>query len=440
MKFSQLPPRRVVITGIGAVTPVGNTAASTWDALVAGKSGIGQISRFDTTGCPVTIAGEVRGFDPSAQLPSPLYPRGASEEALTCILPPKEVKKFGRFTHLGLGAAIEAYADSGLDAHRAGISAERIGVNLGVGMGGLPETLAMYDTFKTSGYRRISAFYIIQTAPNILAGQLAILLNLRGPNISVASACATSGHALGESARAVARGDVDVMVSGGSEAVVTSLGIGAFAQMRALSSRNTEPEKASRPYDANRDGFVLSEGSVVFVLEELEHAQKRGARIYAEVCGYGASADAHHISMLAPEAEGSRRSMRAALADAGVSPTQVGYVSAHATSTPGGDVEEAAAIAAVFAENKAGLHVSGVKSMTGHLLGAAGAMGALTAVKAIHTGWITPTINLDNIEPACAELGLNFTPNQAVQKKVDYSLSNSFGFGGTNASLVFGRV
>lgn len=432
--------RRVAITGLGAVTPVGNNAVDTFTALAAGRSGIGAITRFDSTGCPVLIAGEVKNFDPCAPLAKPLYPRGANGEPVTQLFNLKDAKKYGRFTHLGVAASVEAYADSGLDAVRATLDPERVGVNLGVGMGGLPETLAMYDTFKAGGYRKISPFYIIQTAPNILAGQLAITLDFRGPNMSMASACATSGHALGEAARAIVRGDADIMIAGGAEAVVTTLGIGAFAQMRALSTRNDAPEKASRPYDSDRDGFVLSEGAVVFVLEELEHAQKRGARIYAELCGYGASADAHHISMLAPEAEGSRRSMRSALADAGVAPSQVGYVSAHATSTPGGDGEEASAIAAVFAENKAELHVSGVKSMTGHLLGAAGAMGAFTAVHAISSGLITPTINLDNVDEKCAALGLNFTPNTAVHKKVDFSLANSFGFGGTNASLVFGRV
>ena len=440
MNQSPVSNRRVVITGMGAVTPVGNSAADTWAALKAGKSGISALTRFDTAGCPVLIGGEVRNFDPCAPLANPLYPRGAAGEPVTQAFSPKDAKKYGRFAHLGVSAALDAYVDSGLDAHRASIAPERIGVNLGVALGGLPETVATQETFKAGGYRKISPFYIIQTAPNILSGQLAIVLDCRGPNISVASACATSGHALGESAKAIARGDADVIFAGGSESVVTPIVIGAFAQMRALSTRNDAPEKASRPYDADRDGFVLSEGAVVFVLEEYEHAKKRGARIYAEVCGYGASADAHHISMLAPEAEGSRRSMRSALADAGIAASQVGYVSAHATSTPGGDGEEAAAIAAVFAENKGELHVSGVKSMTGHLLGAAGAMGAFTAVHAIHSGVITPTINLDNIDPKCAALGLNFTPNTAVEKKVDYTLTNSFGFGGTNCSLVFGRV
>jgi 3-oxoacyl-[acyl-carrier-protein] synthase II len=315
-----------------------------------------------------------------------------------------------------------------------------VGVNLGVGLGGLPEIVAMHETWRTGGFRKISPFFILQSAPNILAGQLAILLNCRGPNMSIASACATSGHTLGESARAIRRGDADVMIAGGAEAVITQVAVGAFAQMKALSTRNDAPEKASRPYDADRDGFVIGEGAVVFVLEEMEFAVRRGARIYAELLGYGATADAHHLSSLAPEAEGSRRSMQLALGDGGVDAASVGYVSAHATSTPGGDGEEAAAIAAVFAACLPGLHVSAVKSMTGHLLGAAGALGALAAVLSIHSGVIAPTINLDNIDPACAALGLNFTPGAAVRKRVDAALANSFGFGGTNASLVFGRA
>lgn len=432
--------RRVVVTGIGALTPVGNGVTATWEALAAGRSGIGPITRFDPTGCTTSIAGEVRGFEASSPLAVTLYPHGREQEPLKSVLSLKDVKKFGRFTHLGLGAAIEAYTEAGLDAHRDQIPSERIGVNMGVGLGGLPEIVAMHETWKSGGYRKISPFFIIQTAPNILSGQLAILLNLRGPNLSVASACATSGHGLGEAARMIRYGDADVMIAGGAESVITPLGIGSFAQMRALSTRNSEPTRASRPYDKERDGFVLSEGAVAFVLEEREHALRRGVRILAELCGYGATADAHHISMLAPEAEGSRRSMRLSLKDAGITPEQVDYVSAHATSTPGGDVEEAAAIAAVFESNKARLHVSGVKSMVGHLLGAAGAFGALAAVKAIECSLVPPTINLENPEPECEALGLNYTPNTAVAKRVDYALANSFGFGGTNCSLVFGRA
>ncbi len=439
----QNPPtttRRVVITGIGAVTPCGNTAHETWDSFVAGRSGIGRITRFDPTGCTAQIAGEVRNFDPARALPAPLRPRGLAGEPLAQALTAKDVKKFGRFTHLGVGAAVEAYADSGLDAHRATLPPERMGVNLGVGLGGLPEMEAMHDTWKAGGFRKISPFFIIQIAPNLLAGLVSLLLDFRGANMSVASACATSGHALGEAAAAIMRDDADVMLAGGAESTVTPLAIGAFAQMRALSTRNDSPERASRPYDKDRDGFVLSEGSVVFVLEELEHARRRGARIYAELRGYGASADAFHLSSLAPGAEGSARSMRSALARAGLAPTDIDYVSAHATSTPGGDGEEAAAIANVFADNRAALNVSGVKSMTGHLLGAAGAMGAFAAVLAIHHGTVPPTINLENVDPACGDLGLNFTPNTAVRRPVRAALANSFGFGGTNASLVVARV
>jgi 3-oxoacyl-[acyl-carrier-protein] synthase II len=433
-------PRRVVITGIGAVTPCGNTAADTWSALVAGRSGIGRITRFDATACNAQIAGEVKNYDPARLLPAPLHPRGPGSEPLTQALTPKDIKKFGRFTHLGVGAAVEAYADSGLDAHRAVLAADRMGVNLGVGLGGLPEMEAMHDTWKAGGFRKISPFFIIQIAPNLLAGQVSLLLDFRGANMSVASACATSGHALGEAAAAIIRDDADVMLAGGAESTVTPLAVGAFAQMRALSTRNDAPEQASRPYDKDRDGFVLAEGSVVFVLEELEHARRRGARIYAELRGYGASADAYHLSSLAPGAEGSARSMRAALARAGLAPTEVDYVSAHATSTPGGDGEEAAAIATVFADNKASLHVSGVKSMTGHLLGGAGAMGAFAAVLAIRHGIVLPTLNLENLDPACEALGLNFTPKVAVTKPVRAALANSFGFGGTNASLVFAAL
>lgn len=382
----------------------------------------------------------MRNYDPAAPIAAPVHPRGIGAGPVSAAVSPKDVRKLGRFAHLGLGAGLEAYVDSGLDSDRHSIASERMGINLGVGLGGLPEIVAMHEIWQKGGFRKISPFFILQSAPNILSGQLAILLNCRGPNMSIASACATSGHTLGESARAIARGDADVMLAGGAEAIITQVAVGAFAQMKALSTRNDAPEKASRPYDADRDGFVIGEGAVVFVLEEMDRARRRGARIYAELLGYGATADAHHLSSLAPEAEGSRRSMQIALADAGMAPERVSYISAHATSTPGGDGEEAAAIAAVFAANKARVHVSAIKSMTGHLLGAAGALGALAAVMAIHRGVIAPTINLDNVDPACAGLGLDFTAHTAVEKRVDAALANSFGFGGTNASLVFGRV
>ena len=419
------------------MTPLGLTAAANWEGLRAGRSGIGPITRFDSALCTVKIAGEVRGFDATAPLPSPLRPCGTAGEPLTSAFTPKDAKKFGRFTHLGTAAALEAYADSGLDAHRDRLSAERMGVNLGVGLGGLPEIEAMQETWKAGGFRKISPFFILQIAPNLLAGQVSLVLNFQGPSYAMASACATSGHSLGEAAALIARGQADVMIAGGAESTVTPLAIGAFAQMKALSTRNETPEAASRPYDAERDGFVLSEGAVVFVLEEREHALARGARIYAELSGYGASSDAYHLTSLSPGAEGSARAMKAALADAGLAPTAIDYVSAHATSTPGGDGEEATAIATVFAANKASLHVSGVKSMTGHLLGAAGAMGAFAAVKAIHEGVVPPTINLTSLDPVILALGINVTPNTAVTKPVRAALANSFGFGGTNCSLIF---
>ena len=434
------PLRRVAITGLGAVTPVGLTAPATWDSFTAGRSGIGPITRFDASGCTARIAGEVKGFDPTAPLASLLHPRGPDANAVTAALSHKDLRKLGRFAHLGIVAGLEAYVDSGLDSFRGSIPPERIGVNLGVGLGGLPEIVAMHETWRQGGFRKISPFFILQTAPNILAGQLAILLDCRGPNMSIASACATSGHTLGESARSIRRGDADVILAGGAEAVITPLTVGAFAQMKALSTRNDAPEKASRPYDSDRDGFVIGEGAIVFLLEEMEHARRRGARVHAELLGYGATADAHHLSSLAPEAEGSRRSMQLALADGGVPAEEVGYVSAHATSTPGGDGEEAAAIAAVFGGGRERLHVSAIKSMTGHLPGGAGALGALAAVLAIERSLIPPTINLDNLDPACAALGLDFTARTAVEKRVDVALANSFGFGGTNASLVFGRA
>lgn len=433
------PPRRVAVTGLGAVTPLGNNLAATWDSLASGRSGIGPITRFDATGCTNRIAGEVRGYDPTVPVGS-FRPRGAAGTEIVAPLNAKEVRKVGHFTHLGLGAGLDAYADSGLDSIRGTLDPNRVGINLGVGLGGMPEIEAARDEFKSRGFRRISPFLVLQIAPNILSGQLGILLDFRGPNMCNTAACATSGHSIGEAFNSIRRGDTDIFFAGGSESVITELAIGAFAQMRAVSTRNDAPEAASRPFDRDRDGFVMSEGAVVFVLEEMDHAKKRGARIYAEMLGFGASGDAYHLSSLAPGGEGSVRSMNAALQAAGMAPERVGYVSAHATSTPAGDVEEAAAIATVFGRGNKSLHVSATKSMTGHLLGAAGAMGALAAVKAIATGVIPPTINLENVDPACAEFGLDFTANTAVEKPVEAALANSFGFGGTNASLVFAKV
>lgn len=430
--------RRVAVTGIGAITPLGLTTEDTWAALVAGRSGIGPITRFDAANCPVKIAGEVRGFDPTAGGYS-LYPRGKDGGEITAAFNAKEKRKVGRFSHLGVAAALQAYADSGLDEIRDTLRPERCGTNIGVGLGGLPEIESMGDVLRAGGFRKLSPFFILQAAPNILGGHLAIVLNLRGPNYCIASACATGGHSLGEAFRTIQRGEADVMLAGGSEAALSPLSIGAFAQMRALSSCNDDPEAASRPFDRDHDGFVNSEGAVVLVLEELDQARDRGARIYAELAGYGATADAHHLSSLAPEGEGSLRAMRLAAEDAGIAPDSIDYVSAHATSTPAGDAEEACAIAALLGEARQTANVSAVKSMTGHLLGGAGALGALAAVLALHHGLVPPTINLENVDPECAATGLNFTPNTVVERPVNVALANAFGFGGTNASLVFGR-
>jgi 3-oxoacyl-[acyl-carrier-protein] synthase II len=414
--------KRVVVTGIGAVTPLGNSAPEMWKNALEGKSGIGAITRFDASACAAQIAGEVKNF------------------VVPAILSPKDAKKIGRFAQLSVGASYEAYQDSGLETFRTQIAPERMGVNVGIGMGGLPEIEDTYDDFKAKGFRRISPFFILQSIPNLASGQVSVLFNLKGPNHCNVSACATSAHSIGESVRTIQRGEADVMLAGGGEAVVCALGVGGFAAMRALSTRNDAPQKASRPFDKDRDGFVLSEGAAVLVLEEFELAKKRGAKIYGEIIGYGATGDAYHLSSPAPEAEGAQRAMTLALAEARLTPQDIGYVNAHSTSTPLGDIEEAQAIARVFHAAKAMLHVSSTKSMTGHLLGAAGATEAIFSLLALREGRIPPTINLDDVDPACAALGLNFTPHDAAEKPLKHVMSNSFGFGGTNGTLVFGKV
>lgn len=429
--------RRVVITGIGAVSPLGLNAQETWRNAIEGKSGVGRIATFDATECPVQIAAEIKGFDVTRPV-GPFKPGHGAE--VTQAANAKEARRVGRFVHLGLAAGLEAYGDSGLDSYRDKFASERFGVNIGAGMGGLPEIQAVQDEYRAKGFRRITPFFIPQVIPNMISGQLSILLNLRGPNLCNVTACTSSAHSLGESVRMIQRGDADVMIAGGAEAVICELGIGGFAAMKALSTRNEEPTRASRPFDKDRDGFVMGEGSAALVLEDYEFAKKRGAKIYAEVLGYGLSADAYHMTSPAPEGEGGRRAMAMALADANIDRERIGYVNAHGTSTPAGDVEEARAVASLFPNGKNHLHISSTKSMTGHLLGAAGAIEAMFSILAIRDGIIPPTINIDNLDPGCAELGLDFTANKAVQKRVDYALSNSFGFGGTNASLIFGRV
>lgn len=434
-------PRRVVITGMGAVTPLGKTAPESWRSALEGRSGIRLIKGFDTTDCPVKFAGEIQDFDLTTISVPSLRPK-TGEEPLTQIANSKELRRLGRFIQLALAAGFEAYQDAGIDPLRSEISAPRIGVNIGVGMGGLPEIEATHTELREKGYRRISPFFIPQTIPNLAAGQLSILLGLQGPNLCIATACSSGAHSIGESFRAIQLGFVDAMMAGGSESVVSPLGIGGFAAMKALSTRNDDPETASRPFDLDRDGFVMGEGSAMLFLEEYEHAKRRGAKMYAEIVGYGLSGDAYHMTSPSPSGEGGARAMKQAIAEAGIHADRIGYVNAHATSTPAGDTEEARGIASLFSSREAArkTHVSGTKSMTGHLLGAAGAIEAIFAALAVKEGKIPPTRNLKNLDPGCEATGLDFTANSAVSKPVEYALSNSFGFGGTNASLLIGRI
>ena len=434
---TQSQKRRVVVTGIGAVSPIGLSASESWKNALEGRSGIARTTRFELTDCPVTMSGEVKGFDVTRAVgpfqPSPGNPVTQAANA-------KEARRVGRFVHYALAAGLEAYGDSGLDAIRSKIAPERMGVNIGVGMGGLPEIEDVHNDFLSKGYRRVTPFFIPQVIPNLASGQLSILLNLQGPNLCNVTACSSSAHSIGESFHQIQRGQADVMICGGAEAVICKLGIAGFAAMRALSTRNDSPETASRPFDRDRDGFVMGEGSAVLILEEYEFAKKRGASIYGEIVGYGLSGDAYHMTSPAPESEGGRRAMMMALRDAQVNPEQIGYINAHGTSTPAGDVEESRAIARVFPKGPDHLHISSTKSMTGHLLGAAGALEAIFSIMAIREGRIPPTINISNLDPGCAALGLDFTPNTAVEKRMNMALSNSFGFGGTNASLIFSRI
>lgn len=434
--FSQ-SKRRVVVTGIGAVTPLGLTAQESWKQALEGRSGIGRTTRFELTDCPVTISGEVKGFDVT-QAMGPFSPRESSQ--ITQAANSKEARRVGRFVHYALSAGLQAYGDSGLDLIRSKINPERIGINIGVGMGGLPEIEDVHNDFLSKGYRRVTPFFIPQVIPNMASGQLSIMLDLKGPNVCNVTACTSGSHGLGESLRMIQRGDADVMIAGGAEAVICKLGIAGFAAMKALSSRNDAPEKASRPFDQDRDGFVMGEGAAVLILEEYEFAKKRGAQIYGELLGYGLTGDAYHMTSPSPDGDGGRRAMKLALTDSGLNPEQMGYINAHGTSTPAGDVEEARAIASLFPAGHKHLHISSTKSMTGHLLGAAGAIEAIFSILAIRDGKVPPTINLDRLDPVCVELGLDFTAHHAVDKKINYALSNSFGFGGTNASLIFGRV
>ena len=409
--------RRVAVTGVGLVSPVGLTAKENWASLTAGISGIGMITRFDATDYACRIAGEVKGFDPSA------------------FLEKKEVKKFDTFIHYAVAAAKEAMTDSGLAVTPE--NAERVGVCIGSGIGGLPLIEETHRIVLEKGPRRISPFFIPGLIVNMCSGLVSIQTGAKGPNSATATACATSAHAIGDAANAIRRGDADAMIAGGSEAVITTLAVGGFSAMRALSTRNDDPKGASRPWDKDRDGFVLGEGAGILVLEDLSLAKARGAPIYAELAGYGMSGDAFHISAPSEDGDGPFRVMRNTLLDADVNPDEVVYVNAHGTSTPHGDRIETIAIKRVFGDHAKKLAVSSTKSMTGHLLGAAGGLEAGILALAMRHGVVPPTINYTTPDPEC---DLDYTPNTAREKKLPVGLSNSFGFGGTNASLLMRAV
>ena len=407
--------QRVVVTGVGLVTPLGTGTELTWNNLIAGKSGIGRITKFDAeaAGMACTIAGEVTDFDVNA------------------FINRKDARKMDTFIHYGVAAAQMALEHSGLTITEA--NAERVGVVIGSGIGGMPAIERTMRAYEAGGARKISPFFIPMTIINMVSGWVSMLSGAKGPNTATVTACATGTHAMGDAFEIIARGDADAMIAGGSEACICELAVGGFAAARALSTRNDEPEKASRPWDSGRDGFVMGEGAGVMVLESLESAQARGAEILAEVVGYGMSGDAYHMTSPAPEGEGGGRCMQAALDSAGLKPEDVDYINAHGTSTPAGDVCETQGIKGVFGEHAKKLMVSSSKSMTGHLLGAAGGIEAAFSVLAVHHGIVPPTINLDNQDPEC---DLDFVPHTAREADIDVAVSNSFGFGGTNASVI----
>jgi 3-oxoacyl-[acyl-carrier-protein] synthase II len=410
--------RRVVITGLGLVCGVGNNAPDVWRQLLAGASGMAPIQAFDTTGFSTTFAAEVKNFDPLN------------------FIDKKEARKMGRFIHFAFAATQEAMAQSGLKITPE--ISERVGVFIGSGIGGFEIIEREHSNLLQGGPRKISPFFIPSVIVNMAAGQISIRYGATGPISATATACATSANSIGDSVRMIMHGDADAMIAGGAEASVTGLAVGGFAAMRALSTRNDDPTRASRPFDKDRDGFVIGEGAGILILEELEFARARGAKILAEVIGYGMSADAYHITGIAPEGAGAQRSMRAALKDAGIKPEEVGYVNAHATSTPAGDGNESRAIELVFGEHALShkLKVSGTKSMHGHLLGGAGGLEAGITVLALVNQKLPPTINLENVDPECR---LDYVPNKAIDHSFNIGLSNSFGFGGINATLILRR-
>ena len=409
--------RRVVVTGLGIISPVGNTIPEAWEAVLAGKSGIARVSQFDPQRLASQIAGEVKNFD------------------IGKYLSPKEARRMDRFIHFGMAAGLQAWKDSGNAVTPE--TAERFGINFGSGIGGLPLIEDMHNELLKSGPRRISPFFIPGTIINMIAGNLSILLGTKGPNLAIVTACTTSTHCVGEAAKSIRYGEAEVMIAGGAEACVTELAMGGFASARALSTRNDDPAGASRPWDKDRDGFVLGEGAGALVLEEYEHAKKRGARIYCEVAGYGVSADAYHMTAPAEDGDGAYRCMRNAMRDAQLGAEDIDYVNAHGTSTPLGDIAETIAVKRAFGERAGKIAVNSTKSMTGHLLGAAGGVEAVFSILALANQVSPPTINLQTPDPAC---DLDYVPNTARRMQIRAALSNSFGFGGTNGTLVFRRL
>lgn len=409
--------RRVVVTGMGAITPVGNDVATTWRSLIEGKSGTASITKFDASTFPVKFAAEVKGFNPLEYMER------------------KEAKRADPFTQYAVAGARQAMTDANL-VNGNSIDPDRIGVIIGSGIGGLKSFEEQHDVYRERGVGKISPFFIPMFIADIAAGVVSMQFNAKGPNYATVSACASSAHAIGNAYRTIQYGDADIIITGGAEAAVTPMAIGGFANMKALSERNESPESASRPFDATRDGFVMGEGAGIVILEELEHALQRGAKIYAEVAGYGATGDAYHLTAPAPDGEGAQRAMKRALSDAGFAPQDVQYINAHGTSTPANDFNETRAIKAVFGDYAKKINVSSTKSATGHMLGAAGAVEFLVSALVIGSGIIPPTINYHTPDPEC---DLNYTPNKSVKREVNAVLSNSFGFGGHNTTLAIKR-
>ncbi len=411
--------RRVVVTGLGVISPLGNTVAATWEAMVAGRSGAGPITRFDPAALSVKFACEVKGFDPG------LY------------LDKKEARRYDLFAQFAMGAAVQAVNDACLDRSWDAVNRQRVGVIIGTGTGGIATFEENMRAYLEKGPSRVSPFFVPMFMANVASAVVSMRYGVKGPNYCTVSACATSGHSVGDAFRLIQHDDADVMIAGGSEAAITPLALASFANMKALSERNDDPQTASRPFDKDRDGFVMGDGAAVVILEELEHARKRGAKIYAEMVGYGMTADAYHITAPSPDGEGAQRAMRLAMEDGGVRPEQVGYINAHGTSTPHGDAAETAAVKAVFGTQAKKLVFGSTKSMTGHLLGAAGALEFAVCTMVVGEGVIPPTINQFTPDPAC---DLDSAPNKAVKRMVEVALSNSFGFGGHNVTLAVRRA